>query len=235
MSTDKKTSPWLYVGVGCLVALGLLVVGVVGVGYFGYRYARQVGEEMKDPVAREAKVKDVLGTQDIPSGYYPVLGLSIPFVMEMAILSDIETLGSSGPAFKQRGFIYMNMLGGTKQQQELRDFFEGKTTDSSMLRQQSIRVRAGDIIRRGEVQDKDRRMLYVAQRGTIEVRNAEVGGVTTMLMVACPNDTRTRLGIWFGPDPDPSAPVKSANFKGSPADEDQIRSFAGQFDFCKKQ
>jgi hypothetical protein len=235
MSTEqKKKSPWLYVGIGCLVAVALLIIGVVGVGYFGYRYARQMAEDIKDPVAREAKVKAVLGARDIPSGYFPVLGLSIPFVMETAILSDREGIEGDGPSFDQRGFIYVNMLGGS-QQQELRDFFEGKSTESSILRQQSVSVRAGDIIRRGEIKDTERRVLYVAQRGTVEMRKAEVKGVTTLLLVECPGDTRARLGIWFGPDPDPSAPVKSADFKGSPADEDEIRTFLGNFNFCRKQ
>jgi hypothetical protein len=75
----------------------------------------------------------------------------------------------------------------------------------------------------------------VTKRGAIEVRNSEVGGVTTLLLVECGTDTRARFGIWFGPDPDPSAPVASANFKGSPADEGEIRTFAGRFDFCRKQ
>lgn len=236
MPNDKKTSPWLYVGIGCAVALGILVIAVIGVGIVGYRYARQVGEELKDPVAREAKVKAVLGAETIPAGYHPLLGLSIPLVMEMAILSDREDPPESGgQPFDHRGFIYMNMLGASKQQQELRDFFEGKTTDSSILRQQSIRVRAGDMIGRGEITDKDRRILYVAQRGRIEMRNADLDGITAMLLIECPGDTRARLGIWFGPDPDPTAPVKTAAFKGSPADEDEIRSFAAHFNFCKKQ
>ncbi len=235
MSTENKKSPWLYVGVGCLVALLLLVAGVVGVGYFGYRYARKTAEEMRDPVAREEKVKEVLGAHDIPAGYHPALGLSIPFVMEMAILSDREGIASGEPAFEHRGFIYMNMMGAAKQQQELRDFFEGKSTESSILRQQSVRVRAGDIIRRAEIQDRERRILYVAERSTLELRTSEFVGVTTLLLVECHNDTRTRFGIWFGPDPDPSAPVKSANFTGSPADPDEIRSFVAHFDFCQNK
>jgi len=235
MPNDKKTSPWLYVGIGCAVALGILVIAVVGVGIVGYRYARQVGEELKDPVARAAKVKTVLGANTIPSGYYPLMGLSIPFVLETAILSDVEEPESGGRPFEHRGFIYMNMMGASKQHQELRDFFEGRITESSMLKQQSIRMRAGDMIGRGEIKDKDRRILYVAQRGRVEMRNADIDGVTAMLLIECPGDTRARLGIWFGPDPDPLTPVKAANFKGSPADQDEIRSFAAHFDFCKKQ
>ena len=86
MSNERKTSPWMWVGVGCAVALVLIVCVVVGVCYLGYRWTQRVGEEMKDPVAREAKVKSVLGADTMPSGYYPLVGLSVPFVMDMAVL-----------------------------------------------------------------------------------------------------------------------------------------------------
>ncbi len=235
MSTEKKTSPWVYVGIGCGVVVGLIVIAVVVVGYVGYRFARQVSTELNDPVAREAKVKTVLGADTIPDGYYPAMGLSIPFLMDMAILSDREGLPSGGRPFDLRGFIYVNMRSASKQQTELKDFFEGNADEPSMLRQQSIRLRHGEVVGRGEIHDKQRRILYVAQRGRVEMRDAEVEGLTAMLLIECPSDGRARLGIWFGPDPDPSAPVKTANFKGSPADESAIRDFTRQFDFCRKQ
>jgi len=57
-----------------------------------------------------------------------------------------------------------------------------------------------------------------------------------MLLIECRDDTtRSRFGIWFGPDLDPSAPVTSANVNGSPADESEIRTFARHLDFCRKQ
>jgi len=235
MSNNKKTSPWVWVGIGCAGVLGILVIAVVGLGYFGFRYAKQVSEEMKDPVAREAKVKAVLGADAIPPGYFPVLGLSIPAILDTAILSDREDLESGGPAFDHHGFIYMKVR-GSGQQKELRDYFEGTTKESGLLRGQSVRHRTRDVIRRGEIKEADRSLLYVAERGTIETHNVEIEGVTTMILIECRDDTtRSRFGIWFGPDPDPAAPVKSANFSGSPADEAEIRAFARHFDFCRKQ
>ena len=38
---EKRTSPWVYVGVGCLAVVLLAVAAVATLGYFGYRQAKQ--------------------------------------------------------------------------------------------------------------------------------------------------------------------------------------------------
>ena len=71
-----------------LMLIGIGIAAVVGVGYFGFKKVQEVQEEFKDPVARAAKVKRMLGCDELPEGYYPALSFSIPFVMQTAILSD---------------------------------------------------------------------------------------------------------------------------------------------------
>src|SRR5215813_3669824 len=87
---QKKTSPWVYVGIGCLVVVVIGVAAVGTVAFYGYRKAKQFTEEMKNPAAREAKVKSILHAETLPPGYYAVIGMSVPFVMDMAMLSDKE-------------------------------------------------------------------------------------------------------------------------------------------------
>jgi hypothetical protein len=86
----KKTSPWVYVGIGCavLLVLGLVTVGLLG--YSAFRFGKRIEAELKDPSARTAKAKAVLGAETLPDGYHPTLALSIPVLMDMAMLSDRE-------------------------------------------------------------------------------------------------------------------------------------------------
>lgn len=230
---EKKTSPWVWVGVGCL---GVTVVGIAviaGISYWGYRTVRRMADDLKDPVSRERRVKEVLGADMLPPGYHPVVAISVPFIMEMAILSDREPdEGGQTRGFEERGFIYVKMLGVEKQQRELQEFFEGKRDDAEILRQHSIRMRQGDVVARGGIEGDDLQVMYVAHRGGIDVQNAEVDGVTSLLLVQCREDKRTRLGIWFAPDPDPSKAPAEADFTGSPGDEKAIRTFIEHFDFC---
>src|SRR5262245_24119171 len=105
----KKTSPWVWVGVGCLGAVVLAVGAVIVLGMLGYRKAKQFEAELKDPQARTAKVQKILGTSHLPEGYYGVIGMSVPFVMDMAMLSDEEPDFRDGRqrhgGLGQRGFI----------------------------------------------------------------------------------------------------------------------------------
>src|SRR4029453_17724310 len=85
----KKTSPWVYVGVGCTILFVLFLVVVGGVTWWGYRAVKGMAAEMKDPVVREQKVKEVLGCKDdLPKGYHAFIRFSIPVILDMAILSD---------------------------------------------------------------------------------------------------------------------------------------------------
>jgi hypothetical protein len=227
LNQQKKTSPWVYVAIGCV---GIVVLGLAGVGtvtYLGYRKMKQFGEEMKDPRAREAKVKAVLGAEQLPDGYYPVIGLSIPFFMDMAMLSD-EPPGADGQLREmgERSFIYMNMLGQGKDQQELREYFEGKRDDAEALRRINVNVRGKEVLKRGVIDQEGHQVLYLAQRGDVSIQGKRRSGITTTLLVQCPKDSRMRMGIWLGPD------AGEDDLAGTPADEAAIKTFMSHFRPC---
>lgn len=202
MNQSKGTSPWVWIGCGCGVALLLGVTLVAGLGFFGVRKARELERDIKDPARREAKVLEVLGAETLPSGYYPMMGLSVPFLFEMAMVSDLPGDEEEEPqGFGERGFIFFEMISLGRQQQELRDFFEGKTDDAEVLRQQNINIRIGDRLAHGELERSDGEILWVAHRGNIDVMGSRQQGITTLLLFECPNDRRMRMGIWFGPLP----------------------------------
>ena len=234
MSENGRTSPWVWVGVGCAGVLVIAVVSVVTIGFYGYRKAKQFGEEMKDPQARTTKAQKVLGCEKLPEGYHAVVAMSLPFVLDLAILSDkppeadgqIRGLGA-------RSFIYMKLLTAGKDQQQLKDYFEGKTDDAEVLRRNNIRVDSRETIRRGTLQVGDEHLLYLAQRGELNVQGGRAKGVTSLMLIECPGDKKQRMGIWFGPDPSPDTPANETDFSGTPADESALRDFMSHFHICR--
>lgn len=230
--TPRKTSPWVYVGIGCGAALLLGLIAVVGVGVFGYRKAKQFEAELKDPAARASKVRAVLGG-DPPPGYHPVMAMSIPFLMDMAMLADQPPDAQGRTPRMDKGFIYVKTLSSGGQEDELKRYFEGKTDDAEVLRRSNIHLNAEEVIRRGLVDIPGQTTMYLAQRGDISMNNrATHSGLTTLVFVDCPQDARQRLGIWFGPDPSPGTPAAEVNWTGSIADEAVMRDFLGHFKLC---
>jgi hypothetical protein len=241
----KKTSPWIWVGLGCLGVVVLAVGGVIAIGMFGYHKAKQFGEEMKDPRARAAKVQKILGASRLPDGYHAVMGMSVPFVMEMAILSDQEPdfdhSRQRRDGLGERGFFYIRTLAsGDTDRQQLRDYFEGRSDDADVLRRNNIRLnRRGEVLKRGALDmAENMKLMYVAQQGDLEMSSARTRGITTLMLLDCPGDSRQRFGIWFGPDPaagkDGASPAAAAtvDLTGTPADESAIRAFMDHFRVC---
>jgi len=235
MNGERKTSPWVYVGIGCAVIVVLGIAGLGTLGFFGYRWAKEVESEMKDPARREAKVKAVLGCERIPDGYHPMVSLSIPLFMDMAMLSDQPPReGGEVRGFDQRGFIYFQMLNPRFDERGVRDYFEGKTDDASVLRRNGINVdvHSKEMLGRGVLEMDGHAILYLAQRGGLHLDHGATEGINAMMLVDCPDDARMRMAIWFGPDPDPSARAGSEELRGTPAEEGTLRAFMGHFRLC---
>src|SRR5437867_1908763 len=126
MTEGKKTSPWVYVAIGCGVLVMVFILVAAVAGFFVYRTVHRVHAEMTDPVLRAQKVKEILGARDLPEGYHPLMTFSIPFILETAMLSDREPdPDGKGKSFDQRGFIYIKTL-QTHNEKKMRDYVDGK-------------------------------------------------------------------------------------------------------------
>jgi hypothetical protein len=175
----------------------------------GFRWAKGLESEMKDPAARERKVKEILGAKELPEGYHAVMGFSVPFLMEAAILSDKPPGASGEPqSLGERGFIYFKFIAAGQDQKELKDYFEGKTNDPAVLRKNNINIQSSEILRRGVVEVGGQNLLYLSQRGSVNFQGNAQQGLSAFILVECKGDQRFRMGIWFAPDPTrpPAAP-----------------------------
>jgi hypothetical protein len=183
---------------------------------------------MSDPVARSSKVLSVLGADSVPEGYYPAVAFSIPFVMDVAMLTDVEPEGEGTPdGFNVRGFIYTKMLGFGQDEQELRDFFEGRTDDYDVLEDNGINMDIEEALGRGVFDLDEARVMYVAQRGEVDVQDQRAQGLTSLGLIDCPEDERRRIAIWFGPD------IEGDDFTGTAADPEAFQAFLSHFTFCR--
>jgi hypothetical protein len=147
--------------------------------------------------------------------------------MDMTVLGDHESDTARPQPMGERGFIYFSMLGQGRDQQELRDYFEGKTDDAEVLRRHKIQVRSHGTIRRGSLSLDGFVALYLAQRGEVHFGRSRQDGITTTVLLQCPSDSRTRMGLWFGPEG-----PKPDDYTGTPADESALRAFLGHFHPC---
>jgi hypothetical protein len=226
-------STWFYVGVGCLALFVVCVLGAVAGGFWIYRTARQFEAQQADPDARTAKVLRILNGDRIPDGYHAVVGFSVPYVMDVAILSDeapdpdgrMEDLGD-------RALIYVQMIRTGQDEQALRDWFLGRTTDPKVLADNHINVDVDEIVGRGVLELNGASLMYLAQRGRVTTQGYSGSGIASIVLIDCPADDRTRMAIWIVPDEKPDVPVAEVDWTGTPADPEELGRFLGGFRFC---
>lgn len=237
MAQDKKnSSACLFLGIGCAVLVALAVAVIGGLSLWGWNKTK----ELKDPEARAEEVREILGVDRLPEGYYAVMGLKVPLVMEFAILSDREVDLEEGDGdLGDRAFIYFQFLRGKNDDPELRDFFEGRSDDPRVLRKNGvdIDVDVNEILGRGVVDLDPGEALYVATSGSLETNHGRSEGITTISLIQCPGDKRLRVAVWEGPGPAPApeaeAGATASDLAGTPADVDTLQAFLGQFSFCR--
>jgi hypothetical protein len=166
-SSSMSALGWL--GCGCGVLVALVILGIMGTTWFAYRKGKEIEQTFKDPEARQAATREVLPWRELPPGYHPAGAITIPMLMEMAILSDEEPepgQEGKGRAFGETGLIYMSFNGWISDQDELERWLKGETKETpDWIRRSDAKIDPERILGRGTVEVNGQTVPYVVTRG----------------------------------------------------------------------
>lgn len=234
-SSPRRTS----LGCGCGVLIGLALLTFAGMTWMSYKAGDEFRTALRNPQARAEKTREVLPYRDLPPGYHPWGSMSVPVLLQTAMLGSREPTAQDSeardrePEIGERGFIYVNtrtpFFGSGDAQDALTRQKRGK---SSTLKTANIEIRTSEVLREGKVEAGGRELAYTVHRGTVTTGKTGRPALAAMLRVDCPQDDRLRMGLWFIPDPAPREKPEGAAFAGTPADPEAIREFAWHFRFC---
>lgn len=242
MNAKRQTSPWIYIGCGCAVLIGLIAVAMVGAGYLGFAKFKGYIEEMEDPAAREARARDILGAETLPAGYQAEMFFGIPLLLDLVVLSGGEAVFEAIPGHEsvlddegvRRIFFYLRLRRWNEERAELERFFDGTTDRLDRIgnADSGFRLRSRETIGRGAFELPPQQLRYVAQRGELRTQDEDNEGIYAALLIDCPGDNEMRFALWFLPEDEPPAEATPAALAGTPADEDALRAFMGHFQLC---
>ncbi len=230
--SEKKRSGWFYVfvGCGCLVLAGVVVVGVGT--FMTIRWAKGFEEEMEDPVKRTAKARavmsEVMGVDEAPAGLHPQVAIEAPFgLFKLVVLTDGDPLEDAADIEDAAQlFVYVEGPGWDK---DWKAFARGGDPPFDDLGDMNINIRRSDEIGRGELAVHDMELAYLANRGEFSAESFSSDGVFSVILVRCPQgDKRSRTILWGGPEgQDPDDRVA-----GTPGDPERIAELMGQLRPC---
>ncbi len=246
---SKSTSPWVYVGCGCaLLAVGM-VTAIGACGMMGWREIRDLEATMKDPVVREQKVLEMLGTDALPDGLYAQFYLRIPFLLDVAMVSDIASdagfeEGHRPFTFDQQMVSVLDVrdLGGHRAQFRSNLEDERLATDALEDVDVDLGFRAREVLGRGELAFDGWTYVHQRVRGQSSGPGSRREGVGVLGEIRCDDDDgRLRILSWFRADEaseDSASPEEGANQRlaelGSPENEDDIQRLFRAFAPCTK-
>ncbi len=241
--SQSGSGTWGWFLGGCLFAIVALGLVVCGAGFMLVQWGRGVERELKDPASRTDKALRVLGAKALPDGYYAMVALNIPYIADLAVLTD-KAPDEKGniPGFGARGLIYMRSMRFGGNPQEIEDFVTGKTNDLDALRRNKINLGPGDVLARGTLEGRAgaEKLLYLVKRGSVQMNEHSVQGMSAVVMPKCePSDGKQRIAIWFCPEPEAAKGLKpddaaglAAALAGSCGDPEAIGAFMDHFRPC---
>ena len=236
--SKKGLSPWIYFGCGCLAFALILVGACVGGVFMLGKWGKDFGEQLADPVARTERAMEMLGTDQLPEGFNAQFFLSVPFFMDMVMLSDGEPVEyQEGEAqvesrdLGENALFYLSMRDMGDQREQFEKALDGKMDDADVNMNFDFdpELQLGS----GEMELGSQHIRYSSFRGRFRDDSGhDMPGIYTIMLIDCPSTSRLRMAFYWSQN-DPGGGVE-ADFSGTPADEDTLRSFMGHFDLCAK-
>jgi hypothetical protein len=168
--SSSQTRSWL--GCGCGVLVFLALAAIVGLTWFGYRQGKEMEKNFTDPVAREAKAREILPWRELPAGYHPLGSFSVPFLMDMAMFSDQEPKAGEqeedrDPAFDESGLFYMKFHPWVSDKPEMLAWLRGETKEApGWIRRSQAQMDEEQVAHRGTVESGGRTIVYAVARGS---------------------------------------------------------------------
>lgn len=229
-SGGKQRSPWFYVLLGCGGLAGLMCLGGAIFVFFVGKQVKNIADGVNDPSARSKNAIEQLGA--LPDGYTPVASMALPFnVLKLTVLSDQPLLPDGGPQPGGRVFAYYRVM-ATEQNKSSKDFFTGKSEDTTALKSGGVNIDASSIIKRGELTVGGRKVYYVASRGRSALGGGDQG-LNNSFLFDCPDDA-LRIGVWSQGDPAPDKKVEELDLGGTVADEAELAKLIKPVNPCGK-
>lgn len=228
---QKRRSPWVYVGVGCGLALLLLCGGGLIVVLGAAKMTKDWAEDMADPARRENKArKEAVATLGgIPEGYSAAVSFGVPMLFDMVMFVDAPLLADGGVPVFERQFMFMRMM-ETERSAEMRSYFE---SDGGTLSVDNMQIDSKGELGRGSFTHQGRKVRWVALKGRVRTQDAydnnEDGLVTTMLF-DCPDNGQVRVGTWQMREPASGVD----DLTGTVADEAQMQKLLAPLSPCGK-
>lgn len=236
-SQEKRSrSIWPFVGVGCLAVVIAVLLGVCALGYFAVRTGKNMVRQFTDPEVRRQRVLEALGAEQLPEGWKPAFALSVPFVMDVAVIGDVVP-GEDGKIkdFGERAFVFLSLSGGFvrgEEEKRLERFFAGQGGDLGSIRVENLDFTQREVIGISRSETHGTPVDVVAVLAQVRTEKGPEERLLAAMRIRCAGDARTRIGLWFEPPPPGIDKVSDIDLTGTNADPDRVREFLDQFRLC---
>jgi len=229
---QKKRSPWVYVGLGCGIALLLLcgigLTFVIGVG----SWAKGWAEDLQDPARRESKArKEAIATLGaVPDGYSAAITLGFPMVFDMILFVDAPLLADGGVPDFTRQFMFMRFM-ETDRTAEMKAFFE--SDGGVQFQSDNVQLDTKEELGRGMFQHDGRNVRWVAMKGRVRTQNQfdrDEDSILTTMLFYCPDTGQVRMATWQMKEPEGGYQEPA----GTVADPEEMKKLLSPLHPCGK-
>jgi hypothetical protein len=224
----RRRSPWSFVAMGCAALLLAAAVAFIAFFFVGQRVARSVRAQTIDPSLRLARVQELLHATDLPDGYEPALGLSVPLLGQVAVLESPPAGVGPGAEIGRRKFFFYLVRSRSDRSDTWSDAFE------RLLDLRGLDFQPGEPVAQGSLTVGSGALVFRTERARMKARpRGEWPVLAALVEVDCADSPEAeRFGAWIEPDPAPGLPVEEVDLSGTPADPDAIRDFLSFFRLC---